>query len=101
VVDADAAASVFDQLVSLLRLRLVPLIGRAGDRARFVDGLTGVCRSIAKNEERCGQSNEQMLEGHGTFLSYYGPAELRREPAVMASARLRQHHRALVFAATK
>jgi hypothetical protein len=50
VVDADASASVFDQLVSLLRLGLVPLGGRACDGARFVDGLTGVCRLTAKNE---------------------------------------------------
>ena len=51
-VDADASASVFDQLVSLLRLGLVPFVGRAGKGARFVDSLSGVCRSAAKNEQR-------------------------------------------------
>ena len=48
--DVYASASKVDQLVSLLRLLLVPLVVDAGDGARLVDGLSGVCRSTAKNE---------------------------------------------------
>ena len=45
--DGNATASVFDQLVSLLRLVLVPLVGYAGESAHVVDSLSGVCCPVA------------------------------------------------------
>src|SRR5262245_39615489 len=67
VVDADASAGVFDQLVALVRLRLVPLVSRACDGARFVDGLPGMgCAS--KNDEHRWQGNEQSLRVHDVVL---------------------------------
>jgi hypothetical protein len=39
--DVDASAGIVDQLVSFLRLLLVPLIVNACESAHFVDGLPG------------------------------------------------------------
>ena len=50
-------ATEFDQLVSLLRLLLVPFVYHAGESASFLDGLAGVCRAGAKNKKRCGQGS--------------------------------------------
>src|SRR4029078_7656032 len=48
--DDDAALDSVDQLVSFFRLLLVPLIVHADDSARFVDGLSGICSSTAKDK---------------------------------------------------
>ena len=62
--DAHASAGIVDQLVTLLRLLLVPLVVHAYEGARIVDGLRRVCRSIAENKERKGHGDEELFEIH-------------------------------------
>ena len=47
--DDDAAHRSVDELVSFVRLLLVPLVHHAGDGTSCVHGLTGGCRPIALN----------------------------------------------------
>src|SRR5262249_35457219 len=66
--DGYASASIFDQLVSFIRLRLVPLVdplckGACG----LVDSLARICRSTAKNKECCGHGYRQLFKVHGVL----------------------------------
>src|SRR5262245_56815106 len=63
--DDDASHRSVDELVSFVRLLLVPLVHHAGDGTSYVHGLTGGCLAVGKDEERYWRGYEQLLEAHG------------------------------------
>ena len=68
VVGNDTASeSSVNQLVSLLKLLLVPFVSDAYKGACLLDALAGICRSEAQNEDH-RRGDQKFLDSHGCCL---------------------------------
>jgi len=59
--DNDASLDKIGQLVSLVRLRLSPLVVHAGDGASYVHGLTGDCYALPRVNSAAGMTTNNCM----------------------------------------